>query len=311
MIWLNYIVYFLIFPGFLFTAITGLIASWIDRKLTARIQFRVGPPFLQPFYDLAKLFGKETLIPKAASKGIFLTAPLLGLTAVTLESTILWSVIFHPERTFIGDLIVILYLSIIPSLAVILGGAASRNPLASIGAGREMKLILGYELPFILACLVPIIKSGSILLGNIVDYQANHGLIVSAPSGILAFIVALFCVQAKLTLTPFDIPEAETEIIAGPYTEYSGFPLAIFKLTKAMLLFVLPMLLVTLFLGGKVSTGWSLVLDLLKYLGVLILIILIRNTNPRVRIDQAIKFFWLYLTCLALLGVFLALVFGK
>jgi NADH-quinone oxidoreductase subunit H len=112
--------------------------------------------------------------------------------------------------------------------------------------------------------------------------------------------------QAKLALVPFDIPEAETEIIAGPYIEYSGAPLALYKLTRWMMLFVVPMFLVIMFMGGIVFSGWHILWGILKYVLLLVIIILMRNTNPRLRIDQAIKFFWGPMTILAVIGIVLA-----
>lgn len=305
---LKAIFYFVIFPGFLFTAVAGLLASWIDRKVTARVQWRVGPPWWQNFADFIKLLGKETIVPQGTSKTTFLLAPIFGLAAVTIVSTLLWLTIINPASTFIGDLIVVLYLLTIPAIAVIIGGFASRNPLASLGASREMKLILSYELPFILVCLVPVIQAGgTIRLGEIINYQINNGMVLGSLSGPLAFIVAILCMQAKLTLVPFDIPEAEQEIMAGPYIEYSGPTLAVFKLTRQMMLFVMPMFLVVLFLGGITFSGWHILWGILKYVILLVIIVLIRNTNPRVRIDQAVKFFWGPMTLLAILAVLLAL----
>ena len=307
---MNPILAYLIFPGFLFTAIVGMFASWIDRKVTARVQWRVGPLLLQPLYDFIKLLGKETIVPKGSSRTTFLLAPLFGLAAVTLVSTLVWMAILFPEKGFTGDLIVVIYFLMIPSLAVIIGGFASRNPIASLGASREMKLMLADELPFILAVIVPVIQSGgAIRLGDLINHQNNYGMIFSwqYPSGIIALIVAIVAMQAKLTLVPFDIPEAETEIMSGPYVEYSGPPLAVFKLTRMMMLFTLPMTLVLLFLGGMHFQGWAILWSVLKYLALLVLITLIRNTNPRVRIDQAMKFFWGPVTLLGIVAVILAL----
>jgi len=305
---LKAIFYFVIFPGFLFTAVAGLLASWIDRKVTARVQWRVGPPWWQNFADFIKLLGKETIVPQGTSKATFLLAPIFGLAAVTIVSTLLWLTMINPASTFIGDLIVVLYLLTIPAIAVIIGGFASRNPLASLGASREMKLILSYELPFILVCLVPVIQAGgTIRLGEILNYQINNGMVLGSLSGGLAFIVAILCMQAKLTLVPFDIPEAEQEIMAGPYIEYSGPTLAVFKLTRQMMLFVMPIFLVVLFLGGITFSGWHILWGILKYVILLVIIVLIRNTNPRVRIDQAVKFFWGPMTLLAILAIVLAL----
>lgn len=304
---MRYISYSLVF-GFLLTAIIGLLASWIDRKVTARVQYRVGPPLLQPLIDIIKLLGKETLIPAGASKITFLMAPIIGLASVILVSTVLWINNINQSNTFLGDLIVVLYLLTIPSMSIIMGGFASRNPLASLGASREMKLVLGYELPFVLAVFVPVIKSGfSIKLGEILAFQAQNGVIVGGWSGILALIVVIMCVQAKLALVPFDMPEAETEIVGGPLIEYSGSALAVYRLMKNMLLFVLPFFVIILFMGGLRFDGIHLLYGVLKYIGLVALITVIRNTNPRVRIDQAVRFFWGPMTIIAIAAVALAL----
>ncbi len=300
--------YYVIFPGFLFTAAVGMLASWIDRKVTARIHWRVGPPLLQPLYDFIKLLSKEIIIPKGAARWTFLLSPVFGMAAIVLVSTMLWLAMLEPDNAFSGDLIVILYLLVIPSIAVIVGGFASKNPLASLGASREMKLIMAYELPFILAVFTPVIKADyAIRMGELLSFQLDNGIIfLRYPSCIIAFIVAIMCMQAKLTLVPFDAPEAETEIMAGAYIEYSGAPLGIYKLTRMMMLFTVPMFLVITFMGGIIFEGWHILWGILKYVALLVIIILIRNTSPRVRIDQAVKFFWKYMTVLAIVGVCLA-----
>jgi len=303
------IFYFIVFPGFLFTAVVGLLASWVDRKITARIQWRVGPPWYQNFVDFFKLLGKETIVPQGAGRIGFLFAPLSGLIGVTLVSLILWQMNLDPNRSFMGDIIVLIYLSILPALAIIIGGSSSANPLGAIGASREMKLILADELPFIMAIFTPLVKIGSIKIGSIVTYQLNHGMMFTHHlSSVIALVVAFLCMQAKLTFVPFDIPEAEQEIMAGSYIEYSGPLLALFKLTRAMMLFAMPVFLITIFLGGMQFNGWASGWSIVKYLVILILIILIKNTNPRLRIDQALKFFWLRMFPLSCIGFVLALV---
>lgn len=290
---------FLIFPGFLFTAAIGLVASWIDRKVTARVQWRVGPPWYQPFVDIVKLSIKEITVPKASSKALFMISPLIGLSAVILASTFIWLPnIGLGKSGFSGDIIVVLYLLTLPAIALILGGSASGNPLASLGVSREIKLILAYELPFIIALTVPIIKtSGLLRLQDLIAYQAINGAFVSSASGVLALLVMIFCMQAKLGLVPFDVGEAETEIMAGTHIEYSGILLAILKLTKHMMMVALPVFLITILWGG--FSAW-------KYVVLLVIIILMRNTNPRVRIDQAIRFFWRKMTVIAIIAVLLA-----
>lgn len=290
----------MILPGFLFSALLGMLLSYLDRKLTARLQYRQGPPWYQPLADIIKLFGKETIVPEGAAQWVFLGAPLVGLAAAALVATILWQVNLSKLAGFAGDLIVVLYLLFIPAIATILGGSASRNPISALGASREMKLVLSYELPFILAVLTVASRSKSLVLANILGYQAASAPVILSLSGVIAFLVALLAVQAKLGFVPFDIAEAEQELAGGPYMEYSGPPLALFKLTRLILLSALPLLLVTLFMGGL--DAWFI----LKYLLVLVLIVLIKNTSPRLRIDQALKFFWGPLTILAIIGFVLS-----
>jgi len=295
---------YLIFPGFLFSACAGLIACWIDRKVTARIQWRVGPPWHQNFTDIIKLLGKETIVPSDSSKWTFLLAPCLGVLGLILATTIIGRAALVPQESFLGDLIVVLYLLIIPAVAMIIAGASSGNPLASVGVSREMKLVLAYELPFLLSVTAVIIKcNGAIQFAGILNHQLNFASNIASFSGILAFVAALICMQAKLGLAPFDISEADQELMGGVLIEYSGLPLALFKLTKAMLLYTSPLLLIVLFFGKDLS----LLFILLKFVGILVVFILIKNTNPRLRIDQALRFFWGPVTLLALLANGLAL----
>ena len=177
----------LIFPGFLFTVCLGLIACWIVRKVSALVQWRVGPPVLQPFYDVAKLLGKEILVPEQAHRTVFMAAPLVGLAGVLLLSTLLWRITIAPAKPFVGDIIVAIYLMVLPSLALIIGSSASASPHAAVGTSREMKLVMGYELPLVLAFIVVIIKSG----GNLSLAAISGQTPVLSISGFLAFFVAL------------------------------------------------------------------------------------------------------------------------
>jgi len=296
---------YLFFPGFLFAACVGLLAGWVDRKVTARLQWRVGPPWYQNFIDIAKLFGKETIVPESAGL-TFLLSPYIGLLSLALAATILGTNLSSRPQGFSGDLIVVVYLLIIPAISVIIGASSSRNPFASIGASREMKLVLGYELPFILSMIVVIIKSGgAIRLDQIVSSQAGGVSNLMSASGAIAFIVAIFCMQAKLCFVPFDASEAEQELMAGALIEYSGPPLAIFKLTTAVMLYTMPLFLIILF-WAKVMSPLALAG---KYIFLLVVIILIKNTNPRLLIDQMLRFFWGPVTLLAILALGLT-IFG-
>ena len=288
---MSHLFWILIFPGFVFTLCLGLVASWIVRKVSALVQWRVGPPVLQPFYDVMKLLGKETLVPEKAQRTVFMSAPLVGMAGVLLLSTMLWKITIDPGKLFVGDIIVAIYLMVLPSLALILGSSASASPHAAIGTSREMKLVMGYELPLVLAFIVVVIKTGGTL--NLAEIAGAEHVPVLSISGMLAFLVALLCVQAKLGFVPFDIAEAETELGSGVLMEYSGALLAVWKIMQAMMLVALPMFLVVVFLGGFATSGGALA-GIGKYVLVVVLLILIKNTNPRVRIDQAMKFFWVY-----------------
>jgi len=300
--------YLLVFPGFLFTAILGLTVGWVDRKVSARFQYRVGPPFFQNFNDFFKLLGKETIIVKDGVKSMFVVAPFISFAMLVLVSAIIGTSLFF-NISFGGDLIVIMYLLMIFSIMVILGGSASGNVYSSLGAGREIKLLLADELAFILVLLVPIIKSDyQIDLEKILAAQSD-GMFIGSASGIIAFIIGLLCIQAKMTLPPFHIPEAETEIVEGPFMEYSGPLLGFWKLNHFMMYVVFPFLLVLLFWGGFSFNGIEILWSVLKYLLIVVLMIIIKNTNPRIRIDTALNFFWKYATPLVLIAIVLA-VFG-
>ncbi len=289
---LTILFWIVVVPG---TIVLGLVASWIVRKVSALVQWRVGPPLLQPFYDIMKLMGKEILIPQDAQRTVFLMAPLVGLAGVLLLSVMLWWVTVA-QTALVGDIIVAIYLMVLPSLALILGSSASASPHAAVGTSREMKLVMGYELPLVLAFIVVIIKTAAFVeprqqLSLVAIAQHAPALSIS---GMLAFLAALLCVQAKLGFVPFDIAESETEVASGIIIEYSGALLAAWKVMHAMMLVALPLFLVMVFLGGFGTAGWPLVWGIGKYVLVLVLLILIKNTNPRVRIDQALKFFWVY-----------------
>ena len=301
------IFYFLVFPGLLFISLAGAFLSWFDRKITARVQFRKGPPLFQPFYDFFKLLlVKETILPKYGSPMIFLLAPVFAVFGATMAGVFILLPMFNITSGFRGDLLVIFYLLTIPSFSYIIGALASGNPLAAVGGSREMKLILSYELTFLLFIAGIIMKCGQHFdLSTIIQtQQAGHPFIGSI-SGVLLFIVAIFCIQAKLALVPFDMPEAEAEITEGIFIEYSGPAYAFIKLTKYIMLFILPALLAAMLLGGFRSEGIGILWAVLKVLLVVLLLTLIRNTNPRVKIKQAMSFFLVWMNLLAVVALVL------
>lgn len=300
--------YFLIFPGLLFAAIVGAFLSWYDRKITAWVQFRKGPPMLQPFYDFFKLLlVKETILPKHGSKGVFLAAPIFAVFGAATAGVFILLPTLGIETGFKGDILVIFYLLTIPSLTYILGALTSGNPLAAVGASREMKLILSYELTFLLVLAGIIQKAGmTISLNEIILFQTLNGIFAGSISGIILFIVFIFCIQAKLALVPFDMPEAETEINHGIMIEYSGTPYAMVKLAKYIMFFILPAFLIGLLWGGLNFEGINILWSILKILFVVLLLTLIRNTNPRVKIKQAIRYFVVWMNLFAIIAIVLS-----
>ncbi len=300
------VIYTLIFPGFLFTAVVGMLLTWLDRKVTAIIQSRMGPPWFQSFADIGKLLGKKMIIPRGAQTVGFLAAPFLSIVGATLAALIIFQALFFPSRGYVGDLIVLVYLSALPAIALIIGGASSRSPFGAIGASREMSMVLAYEVAFLTGLLTIIIKTGTIQFLGILSYQVGHGALAGSLSGLLALVVMLISLQAKLGYLPFDISEAETELIGGPLAEYSGVGLALFKISRAMMFFFMPVLMVLLFFGPVHGTVMSILGFLFKFVLVLVVLIVIKITHARLRLDQALSFFWLRLSVVGLIAIALA-----
>jgi NADH-quinone oxidoreductase subunit H len=295
--------------GFLVTPVVGLALKWVDRLVTARIQWRTGPPPYQPFADVLKLLGKETVVSEDCSAGVFLAAPIVGVVGLGVAASILWAAALSPQSGFVGDMIAVVYFLVFPALAIILGGSASGAPHGALGASREMKLVVAYELPLILALAAVILNAAAVLrspptfrFADILAAQQQSGPLLGSVSGAIAFVCVLAVMQAKLGLVPFDQAEAETELMGGAILDYSGPPLALIHLGRSMLLLVLPMLVITVFWGGIRLTGWGLLSALGKVVVLLVVIVLVRNTHARLRIDQAVRFFWFFVTPLAIVA---------
>ncbi|MFO7613389.1 MAG: complex I subunit 1 family protein [Bacteroidales bacterium] len=300
--------YFFIFPGILFAAVAGGLLSWFDRKITAWVQFRRGPVLLQPFYDVLKLLlVKETIVPSGGSVATFLAAPVIGLFGASVSAVFVMLPAFGINSGFRGDIIVIFYLLTIPSLSYVVGALASSNPLAAVGASREIKLLIGFELTFLLIFATVILKSEmSISFYEIIAFQQETGAFIGNISGVLLFIALIFCIQAKLGLVPFDIAEAETELSEGAFIEFSGPPYAIIKTTKYIMFLVMPVLAGGLLLGGLSFTGLPALWSVLKILAVVLLLTLIRNTNPRLKVGQAMRFFFIWMNGLVIIAIILS-----
>ena len=308
-------VYVLIFPGFLFLFSFSLFTEYLDRKVYARIQRRVGPPFLQPFADLVKLAAKEDVVPEKAEHFMFTAAPLVGLAAIFAAFLYLPIVTSSGLHSFNGDLIVVLYLLTIPTLALFLGGWYSGNVFGQKGGMRVASLLFSYEIPFFLSLLTPALIQGSWRMTDIIDFEAAHPMVLII--SLLGFVIAVISLQGKLERLPFDIPEAETEIVAGPLVEYSGRRLALFRLGRDAEMVVGAGLIAVIFLGGPmplldiepIYLSWisGALVFLLKTLFVIFLLILIKSAVARIRTDQMISLAYKWLIPLTLVQIFIAI----
>ncbi len=301
----------LVFPGLLFVAVVGLLLAGLDRKILARMQKRIGPPIIQPFYDFFKLMGKETLIPDAANRKVFLAAPVIGF--VSLVVMMLFIPIFgYSPLSAGGDMIILLYLLTIPAVALILGGSASGSPYAGIGISREMVTMMAYELPLVIVFLAIAKKVGGnelcFSMAEITEFQRGGGLLISNWSLIPAAIAMLFVIPAEVGTQPFDVAEAETEICEGPLVEYSGAPLAMFKLNTAVKMFIMTALFTVLFFGG-IDTGITalnaIILVAICAVLTVICMTLAHAVCARLKIEHLFKFYWTVVTALAAISLVL------
>jgi NADH-quinone oxidoreductase subunit H len=309
------LLYILVFPGFAFQFVFSTYLEWIDRKLYARMQNRRGPMYtgyngmLQPLADILKLFFKEDVVPAGADRFMFSLMPILGLAAVLTAGMYMPVWFFTSFNSFEGDLIVVLYLMSIPTLVLFLAGWYSVSPFSLIGATRVLTQLFAYEVPFFLALLTPAVVAGSWQIQKIAVFPWTSGAWWVILIQLLAFVVALLTLQAKLERVPFDIPEAETEVVGGPLTEYSGKKLAMFRIQKDILMLVGSAFIAALFLGGFPGGIWLGGLQLLiKTSFVVFLLSVMRAAFARIRIDQIVSFSWKYLAPVSLVQLLIVLI---
>jgi len=307
----------------IFAIVFGLLYKGIDRKLAAHMQARVGPPIRQPFWDVIKLFSKENIVPEQAVGWLFNLAPVIALASSITIMLYLPIGSFGPILSTEGDLILILYLLMIPSLAMVLGGFASGSPYATIGAQREMVLMMSLEFPLavvIISLAWRLREAGVSNPFSLVSISSNpiwNNVGIVGIVGCLILLLALLLITpGELSKIPFDVPEAETEIAEGLLAEYSGRNLAMFYLADAVKTIVVASLIVALFFPYNLSPFLSLsgiaayTVDFLFYLFKLFLVILFAVTMVRVgvarlKIDQVTSVYWVNLTLLALIGLVL------
>lgn len=301
---LHPLILLLLFPGGLFLMNVGLYYEWIDRKLIARFQNRVGPRWFQPLADTIKLLAKEEIIPQGVHKGLFLSLPVIGFTGALTAALYVPLFGFQAAYNFEGDLIVTLYLLSIITLCIGLAGANTVSRFTIIGATRALTQMFSYEAPLLLALLGPAIAAGSWNINEINTFASNNiWMIVAQPIG---FIVALVGLMGKLELPPFDAPEAETEIVAGALTEYSGRGLALFHMGKNVELVVGLTLIIIFYLGGIANP----LEFILKTAGIILVVAALQTLFARLRIDQTVGLWWRIGALMALLQL-LAIIFGQ
>ncbi|MBN1933064.1 MAG: NADH-quinone oxidoreductase subunit H [Anaerolineae bacterium] len=290
---------FLIFPGFAFLFVCALTIEWLDRKMTARFQGRVGPPWFQPLADWIKLMGKEDILPVGASERVCAALPIVSLAA-TLTAMMYVPVAGQAVSAFEGDLVVVLFLLSVPTLAYFLAGWASVGVYSLLGGNRSLLQYLAYEVPFLMALSGPAILSGSWSISQIAERQMQTvWSVLTLPVG---FAVAVIGLIGKLKRVPFDIPKAKSEVVAGPLTEFSGRKLALWQLAIGMQTVVGVFLLVNVFVGGsRMSISLPVVpVFALKVLLFVLLLSTISALYARLRIDQLADLGWRVLAPLAL-----------
>lgn len=276
----------LLFPGGIFLLGWGLLYEFVDRKLVARFQNRIGPRWFQPLADWVKLLAKEEIIPQGVHAGLFLALPMVALAGALTAALYVPIAGWNPSYSFRGDLVVTLYLLSMMTLCIGLAGANTLDRFSIVGATRALTQLFSYEAPFLLALLGPAIAAGTWQISEINTFaQQNLWMIVTQPVG---FIVAIVGLMGKLELPPFDAPEAETEIVSGALTEYSGRGLALFKIGRNVEL-VIGLSLVSAFYLGGISNP----LDFILKTAVLLLVTaLLQSLFARLRIDQTVGLWW-------------------
>jgi NADH-quinone oxidoreductase subunit H len=310
------LLYIFVYPGVVFLFVYSTFCEWFDRKVYARLQNRMGPTHtgrwgvLQPVADFLKLMAKEDIVPERADKTLFTLLPVVGIAAVSTAMLLLPLWQFSPAEpspnSFSGDIIVMLYILTLPTLIFFLAAWSSTSFFSTIGGARVLTMLFGYEVPLFLAVLGPAIMAGSWRLAEIAAFFQGKPLLLLV--NIIGFVVAVICLQAKLERTPFDIPHAETEIVGGTFTEYSGKKLALFRLMTDVEMVAGSGLLAAVFLGGfPGGLVLGLVNFIIKTLIVIFLLSLIRALTSRIRIDQVINFAWRYLAPLAVLQLLITI----
>ena len=307
---------------------------WLERKVAARFQDRIGPNrvgplgLLQPIADAIKLIIKEDLVPRGADRWVHLAAPVLVLVSAFLVMAVIPFAVGLAPVDLPSGLVYLIAVSSISPLGIFLAGWSSRNKYSLLGAMRAVAQLVSYEVPQVLSTIPIVLWAGSLSLVTIFNRQLDFGWFVFSPPGFLAFVILLIANTAEVNRTPFDLPEAESEIIAGYHTEYSSMRFGLFFLAEYLGVFAVSCLATALFLGGGTLLPFvgfpaslisedsmlSLVLADLIMVGVFLLKVLtflfvmfwVRATLPRLRVDRLMNFSWKYLVPLSIVNILIA-----
>lgn len=304
-----------------FSILFGLIYRGIDRKIAAHMQMRIGPPIRQPFLDVIKLMDKETIVPENAVKWLYNSMPILCLAS----SIIILLYIPVAGITLLegrGDIILILYLFLIPAISMVIGGFASGSPFATVGAQREVVTMISYEFPLAVVIIGLVWKLSEKFDEDVfsLSFIAEHPIwdnvgLLGIIGAIILLLSLVIVTPGKLAKIPFDVAEAETEIAHGLLVEYSGRNLALFYIADSVRIFAMASLIVALFFPYNISTlldigKFSIVADFLFFLlkvfiVMLFAVTLVRVGMARLRITQVVTTYWVTITLISLIGLVL------
>jgi NADH-quinone oxidoreductase subunit H len=304
-------------------ALLFAITTVLERKGLGRIQNRYGPNrvgpagFFQPLADGVKSLTKEDLVPRTADQMVHFMAPVLLVIAAFLAYAVLPVGRNMVLANLNAGILFFFAVGTLVELAVFMAGWSSRNKYSLLGAMRAIAQMISYEVPLVLASIVVIMAAGSLSTVSIVDMQAGYSGIwphwfLFTPWGLAGFALFMIAATAESNRSPFDLPEGESEIIAGYYIEYSGFKFALFFLGEYLGMFATSGLAITLFLGGWAAPfsflTWipSYLWFFAKLLLLIVIFIWIRGTLPRLRMDQLMSFAWQFMLPMTLINVFAA-----
>ncbi|MEC8960048.1 MAG: NADH-quinone oxidoreductase subunit NuoH [Chloroflexota bacterium] len=302
----------------MFTVLSVVVMSmiWLERKLLGRLQLRLGPTrtgpmgVLQPVADAVKLILKEDIIPSSSEKAIFWVAPII----VVVSAFMIWVTIPGTQTAVIQNLdmglFYIIAFSVVGILGLVLAGWGSANKYGTLGGLRAAAQLISYEIPIIMVAISVAMLAQSLDLREIVHQQDDYIFMLVQPLGLVLFFIAGL---AEVGRTPFDIYFAESEIVGGPFVEYSGAHWSVFFLAEYINTFAIAALTVILFFGGWSGPGlsgeWGIIWFLAKVYLVILVIFWVRGTFPRLRIDQLMGFAWKVMVPLSFLSVVMTAIY--